>query len=98
MSDPPFLWPVEHIHSGDDAQNGVLCAGNMMLTAHSLGIGSCWIGFASSLGEDPGVLKDLGVPEGHRLIAPLIFGYPKKVDGTATPRNDPVILKWVKDQ
>lgn len=78
------------------AEDGTLCAENMILAAHSMGIGSCWVGFASPLGEDPQVLKELEVPAGHKLIAQLIFGHPKERDGRPTPRKEPVILKWVK--
>ena len=73
-----------------------LAAENMMLAAQSLGIGSCWIGLAIGLGNDAEFLKEVGVPEGHKLIAPLIFGYPAK-DGLKAPaRNADVILKWMK--
>ena len=72
-----------------------LAAENMMLAAHSLGIGSCWIGLASGLGYDKEFLKEAGVPEGHTLIAPLIFGYPAKDKLKAPARNSDVILKWM---
>jgi nitroreductase len=72
-----------------------LAAENMMLAAHSLGIGSCWIGLASGLGYDKEFLKEAGVPEGHKLIAPLIFGYPAKDKLKAPARNPDVILKWM---
>lgn len=71
-----------------------LAAGNMMLAARSLGIGSCWIGLASVLGQDMGVLEELGVPEGYKLMAPLVFGYPSKAVAKAPPRKKEVILKW----
>jgi len=72
-----------------------LAAENMMLAAHSLGIGSCWIGLASGLGYDTEFLKEAGVPDGHKLIAPLIFGYPAKEKLKAPARNSDVILKWI---
>jgi nitroreductase len=72
-----------------------LAAENMMLAAHSLGIGSCWIGLALHLGWDAEFLKEVGVPEGYKLIAPLIFGYPAKGELKAPPRNAEVILKWM---
>lgn len=72
-----------------------LAAENMMLAAHSLGIGSCWIGLAGGLGYDMEFLKEVGVPEGHKLIAPLIFGYPAKQNLKAPARNADVILKWI---
>jgi nitroreductase len=72
-----------------------LAAENMMLAAQSLGIGSCWIGLAGGLGYDTEFLKEVGVPEGHKLIAPLIFGYPAKEKLKAPARNSDVILKWI---
>ena len=72
-----------------------LAAENMMLAAQSLGIGSCWIGLAEGLGYDIEFLKEVGVPEGHKLIAPLIFGYPTKQNLKAPARNADVILKWI---
>jgi nitroreductase len=72
-----------------------LAAENMMLAAQSLGLGSCWIGLAAGLGYDVEFLKEVGVPEGHKLIAPLIFGYPSKDNLKAPARNADVILKWI---
>jgi nitroreductase len=72
-----------------------LAAENMMLAACSLGIGSCWIGLAAGLGSDVEFLKEIGVPEGNKLIAPLIFGYPTKDNLNAPARNADVILKWI---
>ncbi len=72
-----------------------LAAENMMLAARSLGIGSCWIGFGMPLGSDPVLLDELKVPAGHRLMAPLIFGYPMRDLQPAPPRKDDVVLNWV---
>jgi nitroreductase len=73
-----------------------LAAENMMLAAQSFGIGSCWIGLAVGLGNDVEFLKEVGVPEGHKLVAPLIFGYPAKGSLKAPARNADVILKWIR--
>jgi len=54
---------------------GIL-AQTMFLAAKSLGLGSCFIGLALPLNNDKALLKQLGVPEGHEIVAPLIFGYP----------------------
>ncbi len=66
-----------------------------MLAAKSLGLGSCWIGLAKHLEEDEEFLKEAGVPEGYRLVAPLIFGYPADGEHKAPSRNADVILKWM---
>ncbi len=86
-SSPDSFTPVE---------DGSLAAGNMMLAAHSMGIGSCWVGFASPLGYIPEVFKELNVPEDHKLIAPLVFGYPKKKDMVQGKRSEAKILAWVR--
>jgi nitroreductase len=72
-----------------------LAAENMMLAARSLGVGSCWIGLASPLGTDQEFREEIGVPENHVLIAPLIFGYPLKENTRAPPRDNEVLLKWI---
>jgi nitroreductase len=72
-----------------------LAAENMMIAARSLGIGSCWVGFGMPLGSDKDILDELKVPEGHNLMAPLIFGYPVKDLQTAPKRNEDVVLNWV---
>ena len=72
-----------------------LAAGNMMLAARSLGVGSCWIGFGMPLGSDKDTLDELKVPEGHKLMAPLVFGYPVKDLQPAPKRKDDVVLSWV---
>jgi nitroreductase len=70
-----------------------LCAGTMMLAARAMGVGSCWIGSAEPVAGSPEYLAALGVPEGWRIVAPIIFGYPK---GTPEPqtRREPVI-RWI---
>lgn len=55
-----------------------LAAQNMFLVAYSMGLGSCYIGFACSLNNDKEVLKELGISKDDEIISPLIFGYPKE--------------------
>ncbi|MGA7626931.1 MAG: nitroreductase [Methanoregula sp.] len=86
------------VFTSPDAMNEhdcALAAENMMLAAHSLGIGSCWIGLAAGLGTDEAFLKEAGVPKDHKLVATLIFGYPAKGALPAPKRNADVILKWI---
>jgi nitroreductase len=55
-----------------------LAAQNMFLQAYDLGLGSCFIGFASwGLKEDKETLRSLGITDSQDLVCPLIFGYPK---------------------
>lgn len=70
-----------------------LAAQNMFLAACQEGLGSCFIGFASFLNQDPEALAEIGIPKDHELMAPLIFGYPAE---TPAPKpRDVKILKWI---
>jgi nitroreductase len=71
-----------------------LAAENMFLAAHQAGLGSCFIGFAAFLNQDPTTLSDVGIPKDHELVAPLIFGYPNETPA-AEPR-EVKMLKWIK--
>lgn len=70
-----------------------MCAQNMMLAAHAMGLGSCWIGTACLVQDNPEMLHKLKIPEDYKVVAPIIFGYGGTVPA-APPRNDPVIT-WI---
>jgi nitroreductase len=70
-----------------------LAAQNMFLAAYQAGLGSCFIGFASFLNQDPKALAEVGIPEDHELVAPLIFGYP--LENPASKPREVKILKWI---
>ncbi|MDR3074524.1 MAG: nitroreductase [Candidatus Methanoplasma sp.] len=76
-------------------EDGSLAVGNMMLAAHSMGYGTCFIGFAAGLGGDDEFLKECGVPDNHRYIASMILGKPDG-DIDKHPRSDVRVLKWIK--
>ena len=66
--------------------DGSLVLGNMMLAAHAIGLGSCWINreremFATD--EGTALMRELGLPEGLIGIGALSLGYP------AAPPKDP---------
>ena len=51
---------------------------NILLTAHSLGLGSCWVGTF----DEKSARKALNIPEGVRPVAIIPVGYPAE-----TPRQ-----------
>lgn len=71
-----------------------MAAQNMMLAAHSKGIGSCWIGGVLPALMNEELLKELGAPDGYKAIAPLIFGYPKSK--TSMPEKIEPKVVWLK--
>ena len=74
-------------------QDAALMAQNMVVAGRSLGLGSCWIGFAKVLDRDDYARKLLGIPYSYELAAPIIFGYP--LETKKTPERKVKILKWV---
>ena len=72
-----------------------LAAENMFLVARTRGIGSCWIATGTYLNNMSGILRELGIPVDHEVVAPLVFGYPAKGFPPAADRK-PKILKWIE--
>ncbi|MFH1642406.1 MAG: nitroreductase family protein [Nanoarchaeota archaeon] len=94
--DAPLLVMIYAKQNRFSLQDCSLAASNMMLFARSLGIGSCWIGFADMvINKNRKILNKLGVPIGYKVMAHLIFGYPDKFPENAYPRKESVV-KWIK--
>lgn len=70
-----------------------LACENMMLAAHSLGLGTCWVGFGAMVTEDAEVRQLLGLQEGDAIFGPILLGYPK-ADPPRPPKKDPQV-KWI---
>ncbi|MCR6547020.1 nitroreductase family protein [Dehalobacterium formicoaceticum] len=68
-----------------------LAAGNIMLAAHSMGIGTCWIGFAEPILNTKEFKKKHGVPEEYELVSTLSMGY-MKVALPSPKRKKPIIF------
>ena len=91
---PTILVVLADAGSKNAVQDGSLVMGNLMLAAHALDIGSCWIHRAKEEFESPEgqkILKDLGIEGEYEGIGHCVLGY---VDGeypATHPRKD----NWV---
>ncbi|MBE5751449.1 MAG: nitroreductase family protein [Clostridiales bacterium] len=73
--------------------DGSLVMGNMLLEAHSLGLGACWIHRAKETFESAAgkaILKKLGIEGDYEGIGNCIVGYPDM-----TPVDKPRKENWV---
>ena len=70
-----------------------LAAQNVMLAAHSIGLGSCWIGFAQMSLNTPELKEQLGIPKEYTIAAPLVIGHPAKASATVIKR-EPEMVFW----
>jgi len=70
-----FLEKKAMYHQIKDHQSAGACMQNMMLAAHGLGLGSCWLG--EILKNEDKVKEILGLPkEDYEMVALLAIGYP----------------------
>ena len=67
-----------------------LLACYFMLSATAKGLGTCWVAQGAEA-RDPNLLEEIGLPEGHKIHAPIILGYPKSIP-TMPERKEPNIL------
>lgn len=76
--------------ANNPVQDGSCVLENMMLAAHALGLGSCWIHreremFATEEGRR--LMEEWGLPEGLMGIGALALGYPDGETAPAKPRK-----------
>jgi len=53
-----------------------ICGTNIVLAAHSLGLGTCWVGFSKFLGRNKEWSARLGVEDPYELVEAITVGYP----------------------
>ena len=71
--------------------DSALAIGNMMLAAHSIGIGSCWLNQVPRLSEHElmrELLTELEIPQDHTVYGSVVLGYPNGKERSAAPRKD----------
>ena len=58
-------------------EDALLATQNILLAAHSLGLGSCLIGFAvAAMAKAPKIQQAVGIPENEAIHAVIALGYP----------------------
>jgi nitroreductase len=67
-----------------------LAASYLLMSAAAKGLGTCWINFAREL-KNPALLEQIGVPENHTIIAPIIIGYPAIVPSPPKRKTAPIL-------
>jgi nitroreductase len=70
-----------------------LACENMMLAAHSLGLGSCWVGFGAMVTDDTEVRNILELQGEEKIFGPILLGYPRGYPDRP-PKREPRV-KWI---
>lgn len=66
---------------------------NMLLTAHELGLGTCWIG--EILKNEDKVKKLIGIPSEMQLMAIISVGYSNKDSKSRRMDISETVIKWL---
>lgn len=77
-------------------EDGSLAIGNMMLAAHSIGLGSCWIHRAREVFADPRgqeLMRRWGVPENFVGVGHCALGYATDPLPPAPPRKEGNVIR-----
>lgn len=70
-----------------------LAAENLMLAADAAGLGTCCIGLALDVLQQPDVKTELGIPDAADAVAAVLVGVPRN-SAQPTPRQPPHVLSW----
>ena len=76
--------------------DGSLAMGNLMLAAHSLGLGSCWIHRAKEefdSAEGKALLQKWGIEGDYEGIGHCILGYADGPEPAAKPRKEKMVYR-----
>ncbi len=66
---------VDPLGSTHPVEDGAAATQNMLLAAHALGLGTCWVGSYGSVYEES-AREILGIPQDRRLLSLIAVGYP----------------------
>jgi nitroreductase/NAD-dependent dihydropyrimidine dehydrogenase PreA subunit len=61
-------------------EDALLATQNILLAAHSMGLGSCLIGYAvAAMKRDPSIRRSIGIPAEEEIHTVIALGYPDEV-------------------
>ncbi|MCX5675604.1 MAG: nitroreductase family protein [Planctomycetota bacterium] len=76
-------------------EDGSAATQNILLAAHVLGLGACWVA-GDKKPYAPKIVRLLGAPEGIRLVALVALGWPEGKLPNPPKRTLPEVLHWEK--
>ncbi len=92
---PALLLLHGPIDGDNPRDNCVIAATNIVNYAHSMGLGTCYVGFVTTvLRFDRTLRKLVSLPKGNRVFASIVMGYPAISYTFTVPRKQPKIT-WL---
>ncbi len=68
---------------------------NMLLMAHSQGLGGCWIGLINAYLDLPESKEALGIPDSYQGFYAIALGYPESGIIAKAPLRKPDTIRWM---
>ena len=97
FNNPDTLILVSNDARNDCGIQDASCATeNILLAAHALGLGGCWLNGLTRICDQPEIrelLTDLGIPNQHKLYSMIALGYPASEEKAPARRTD--VVYWV---
>lgn len=90
---PLLIVIASHMQSPWSIEDCALAAQNLMLTAYSIGLGTCWIGSAQGWLQTPDGRAAIGFSPTHRAVAPIVVGHPRSRPGP--PQRKQADIHWI---
>lgn len=72
-----------------------ICGQNMVLAAHSMGLGTCWVSLVRGLGFYPAFRRALGIDDQFEIISSLTLGWPKMQIDNVVAREQ-ARIRWIE--
>jgi nitroreductase len=99
LETPAFVVVMSAVNQDDitreeDYAACMMAAGNLILAAESLGLGTYLK--TGGIMNDPGVLELVGVPDGFRIVAIISLGYPVEVGSPRRRKPAAQLTSWVE--
>ena len=76
------------------SEDALLATGNMLLTAHAMGLGTCLVGFViEAMRRDASIVRMLGIPDHETPHAVVAIGWPDETYHRVAGRK-PVVIRY----
>lgn len=83
---------------GDPIIDCALCAHNLVLAAHALGLGTCYVGFTKMLETLPELKRELGIGWPYKVMTSVAIGFPRTRIDRAVARERPRVTWFPADR
>ncbi len=98
FNNPAALLIVSYDNRNDTGALDTACATeNILLSAHSLGLGACWFNGLMRIWEQPEIVdlqEKMHIPKNHRICSVIMLGYPASEDKAPVRKEN--VVEWIK--